>query len=147
MIDTLQEHRHYLQEQLVQRIAYFDYNFSRYNTHYTIAIVYISEEDGNLNVLSKNLRKSDRLVMFQKNLCAVIFNSANETNGLKAANNLLTDLQALFFSKHLYMAVVTATHCKSSFQLVYDLFDLLQYAIKNNMNNLVLESSQITGCY
>ncbi|MCK9371793.1 MAG: hypothetical protein M0P91_01240 [Sulfuricurvum sp.] len=144
MITILQERRPHLQEQLVQKIAYFDYNFSRYHIHYTIAIAYISEEEGNLNVLSKNLRKSDRLVMFQKNLCAVIFNSADETNGLKAANNLLTDVQALFFSKHLYMAVVTATNTKSSFQLVYDLFDLLQYAIGHNMNNLVLEASQIT---
>jgi hypothetical protein len=144
MFNTLNEHRQHYQEQLVHEIVDFDYNFSRYKIDYSVVIAYVSEEDNDLTVFSKSMRKSDRLIILQKNLCAIVLYGADEENGIKAANNLLTDLQNLFLFKHLYMAVVAASNYNSTFQMVHDLFDLLDYELNHNMNNLLLEPSQVT---
>ena len=89
MINTLNQHRQNFQEQLIAEITEFHYRFIRYHTKYSIALAYISEENGDLSLCSKHLRESDILIFFQKNFCAIIFDNTNEEQGIKAANNIL----------------------------------------------------------
>ncbi|MDP2849770.1 MAG: hypothetical protein Q8O20_01715 [Sulfuricurvum sp.] len=143
MINTLNQQRQNFQEQLIKEITEFHYRFNRYHTKYSIALAYISEENGDLSICSEHLRESDTLILFQNNFCALIFDSTNEEQGIKAANNVLSDVQNIFFAKHFYMAVTTASDEYSEFQMVHDLFDLISYALEHNMDNLVIDSSQI----
>ncbi|ADR33008.1 hypothetical protein Sulku_0341 [Sulfuricurvum kujiense DSM 16994] len=143
MIDALQEHRLHYQETLFNAVNPYHYRFTRYHANYSVVLAYISEESGDLTACGDYLRGSDSIIYFRSNFCAIIFDSTNEEQGIKAANNVFSRVQARFFSKHFYMTVITATDEKSEFQMIHDLFDLMSYALEHNMDNLVLDSSQV----
>lgn len=142
MINDFSEHRQLFQEQLINISADYHYKFTRYQAHYSLVLAYITEGT-DLGVSAKHIRESDIIVFFKPNLCAIVFDNANEDQGIKAANNLLSKIQALFFTKHLYVSTITSHHDKSHFQMIHDLFDLMSYAVTNHMDNLVIDSSQV----
>jgi hypothetical protein len=143
MINTLNQKRQIFQKQLLQEIQEYHYRFTRYHVNYSIVFAYISEEDGDLSACRGHIRESDKILFFQTNFCAMLFDNTNEEQGIKAANNLLARIQNRFFAKHLYMAIINATTEQSEFQMVHDLFDLLTFALEHRMDNLVVDSSQI----
>ncbi|HQS66495.1 MAG TPA: hypothetical protein PLM93_04820 [Sulfuricurvum sp.] len=143
MLDTFNEYRKRFQEQLLNDISGYHYRFTRHHQPYSIALVYVSETDVSLDTFETHLRESDTIIFLKANLCAIIFDDANEEQGLKAAENLLSLVQDICFTKHLYMAVVTVNSDINDFQTVHDLFDLIAYALDHNMDNSVLEKSQI----
>ncbi|WP_295056079.1 hypothetical protein [Sulfuricurvum sp.] len=143
MINSLNTHRQHYQEILLKTSKDYYYRFSRYHTNYSIVLAYISEENGDLSACNQYLRGSDTVVYFQSNFCAIIFDNTNEEQGIKAANNILSRVQTRFFSKHFYMAVISANDELSEFQTIHDLFDLIAYALKHNMDNLVVDTSQV----
>lgn len=131
-----------LQKHLLDEIADFDYSFTRYNVNYSIALGY-SEDKVDMEAMHTHLRQSDRLVLLNEYLCAVIFDQTNDEGGIKAANLLLTYFQTAYFGKSLYACVVTASNHSNPSKMVHDLFHLLDYSISKNMNNLVLDMSQV----
>lgn len=143
MIDVFNENRKHLQEQLIIETAYYHFKYSREETPYSITLTYISEEDFDFNRYKEHLRINDKIILLQPNLCAIVFDGTTEEQGLKAAEHLLYHVQDLCFTKHIYMAIVTVNPDDTEFQTVHDLFDLLSYALKHNMDNSVIERSQI----
>ncbi len=143
MLNALSTHRHHYQEILIKDTNAYHYRFTRYHISYSIVLAYISEESGDLSACNNYLRGSDSIIYFRSNFCAIIFDNTNEEQGIKAANNILSRVQTRFFSKHFYMAVVSASDERSEFQMVHDVFDLISYALEHNMDNLVIDLSQI----
>jgi len=143
MFDALNAHRLHYQEMLFDAISSYNYRFTRYNEIYSIVLVYISEECGDLLDYNDFLRETDTIICFRPNLCAIVFDETNIEQGIKAAENILTRLQVRFFSKHIYMTVITVSHEQSEFQTIHDLFDLMSYALIHNMDNLVIDTSQL----
>lgn len=141
MICTFQE-RKFLQKQLIDEIATFDYSFTRYKVNYSIAIAY-TENKIDMEAMNAFLRKTDHLVVLNEYTCAVVFDHANDEDGIKAANHLLTYFQAFHFGETLYACVVTASNYSDQSKMVHDIFQLLDYAISENMNNLILDISQV----
>lgn len=145
MIDVFNEHRNRFQEELMGNTTDFHYRFTHYAMPYSLAAIYIAESDVDLSIFKRHLRESDKLIVLQDNLCAIIFDDTNEKQGLRAAENLLAHVQDICFNKHLYMAVVTVNMDSTVFQTIHDLFDLIAYALNHNMDNYVLESSQLVN--
>ncbi|MBV5321197.1 MAG: hypothetical protein JZU62_05895 [Sulfuricurvum sp.] len=143
MLNTLNQQRLHYQETLIKTSADYHYRFNRYKTKYSVALAYISEENGDLSSCGEHLRESDTIIFFQPNFCGIVFDNTNDEEGIKAANNILSRVQNLFFAKHFYMATITATAEQSEFQMIHDLFDLIAYALEHNMDNLVVDASQI----
>lgn len=143
MLSILNQQRQQYQETLIKATTEYHYRFSRYQTQYSVALAYISEENGDLKICGEYLRESDTIVFFQPNFCGIVFDNTNEEEGIKAANNILSRVQNLFFAKHFYMATITATPEQSEFQMIHDVFDLIAYALEHNMDNLVVDTSQI----
>jgi len=143
MISALNTNRQTYQKMLQEESENYHYRFSRYHAPYSIVLAYISEENGDLSSCGSYIRNSDSVIFFQSNFCAIIFDNTNEEEGIKAANNVLSRVQARFFSKHFYMAIIAANDEQSEFQTIHDLFDLISYALEHNMDNLVLDSSQV----
>lgn len=141
MLNTLIQNRYKYQEALVKACEEPHYRFTRYHVRYSLALAYI-EEGCDLTICGSHLRESDSIIFLQPNFCAILFDNTNEEYGIKAANNVLTRIQNLYFAKHFYMAVITANDEQSEFQMIHDLFDLMAYALENNMDNLVVDSSQ-----
>lgn len=136
------EQRSIMQEKLTQGIKDFGYRFKRYGINYSIAIGH-SPENIDLSQMSHYIRESDRFIILDRNTCAVILDCANDECGIKATNNLLTHFQGEFFSTPLYTAIVTASNYDTSALMTYELFYLLNYAIERNMNNILLDCSQV----
>lgn len=143
MINALSAHRQHYQEMLIKASNDYHYRFNRYHINYSIVLAYISEENGDLSTCNTYLRGSDTIIYFQSNFCAILFDNTNEEQGIKAANNILSRVQTRFFSKHFYMAVISASDEQSEFQMIHDLFDLIAYALEHNMDNLVIDASQV----
>lgn len=143
MLNTLNQHRQMYQEELIKVCEPYHYRFIRYQSQYSIALAYILEEDGDLSSCGKHLRESDIVIYFQSNFCAILFDNTTEEYGIKAANNVLARVQNLYFAKHFYMSVITVAEERSEFQMVHDLFDLMSYALEHNMDNLVVDTSQV----
>lgn len=141
MLNILNQNRHKYQEELTKVCEEYHYRFTRYHVQYSIALAYI-DENCDLSSCGSQLRESDIITFFQPNLCAIVFDNTNVEYGIKAANNVLTRIQNLYFAKHFYISIITASDEQSEFQMVHDLFDLMAYALEHNMDNLVVDSSQ-----
>lgn len=131
-----------MQEKLLQTMKDFSYRLKLYGINYSIAIGY-SPENVDLTPLSQHIRESDLFIVLDHNTCAVILDSTNDESGIKTANNLLSHFQGKFFSTSLYSAIVIASNYDTVTLMMHDLFYLLDYAIKNNMNNIIMESYQV----
>lgn len=136
------EERSSMQQILLKEIREFSYRHQRYQIDYSLSIGY-SPEPVELNSLSAFIRESDHFIELKPNICAVILDCANDDNGVKAANNLLSRFQGNFFSTPLYASIVTARDFETPLLMVNDLFYLLDYAITHNMNNMLMDSSRV----
>jgi hypothetical protein len=143
MTHCFSEYRQQFQKQLLDEIGDYQYRFSRHQTVYSVALAFTPDETIHLDLFAHHLRRNDKYIPFQSNLCAIIFDATHEAQGIKAASNLLVSVENLFFSTPLYMAVVSVDEETSPFQMVYNLFDLIRYAIEHNLTNEVMDSSQI----
>lgn len=141
MIDLFNKHRKNFQEELVKRASLYDYRYVRYGINYSIATSYVTEPT-DLSLIASNLRQSDEFFKISDHLYIIFLDATNDEQGIKTCANILSNVQAQFFTKHLYMAVVTASNYRDSFQMVHDLFDLIEYALIHNMNNIVIDSSK-----
>lgn len=131
-----------MKEKLSQAVKDFGYRFKRYEINYSITIGYTSE-DIDLTQMAGFIRETDRFIILNHNTCAVILDCSDEIRGIKAANNLLTHYQSVFFSIPLYLSIVTASNYETNSKMIHELFYLLDYAIKHNMNNILLDHSQV----
>ncbi|HLD23072.1 MAG TPA: hypothetical protein VJA83_03955 [Sulfuricurvum sp.] len=141
MINLFNKQRTLYQEKMVAKVASYDYRYVRYHINYSVALVYVSEK-ANLSDIASYLRKSDEYVKLNGHLYALFLDCTDDEKGIKTSNKILLTIQAQFFSMHLYMAVVTASNYTDSFQMVHDLFDLIEYGINHNMNNILIDASR-----
>lgn len=137
------KNRKALQDKLEREAEDFDYRFTRYEIDYCITLVYTPEPIDLSPLLSKYIRETDDAILLQDQLYAVIFDSADETKGIKAANKLLTIFQHMYFSQSVFASITTAGDYTNPTQMISKLFDLLDYAIDHNMDNHVTDTSQV----
>ncbi len=142
MVSYSTEQHSLMKEKLTQAIKDFTYRLKRYDVNYSIALGH-TPECVDLSPLSKQIRTTDRFIILDQHTYAVILDCADETGGIKAANNLLTHFQGSFFSIPLYTCVVTAGNYDSVALMNQELFYLLDYVIEHNMMSILLERSQI----
>lgn len=139
---VLHTRRKALQEKLLHKISEYDYRFIRYKANYSVA-VFFTPEGIDLKPLGTYIRATDRFAPLDENFYVVVFDGANDDKGLKAANNLLTYFQHAHFGRSLFAGIVTADHSKNAPQMIAQLFDLLDYALRHNMDNHIVDDSQI----
>lgn len=132
-----------LQSKLEWEIEDYEYRYTRYQVDYTISLICTPEPLDMAPLLSKYIRETDHSIILQDRLYAIIFDSANENKGTKAANKLLTYFQQLYFSQSIFASIVTASNFNNPPQMISKLFDLLDYALKHDMDNHLIDPSQI----
>ncbi len=142
MLKLWKKERKEFQQKLLEAVEAYQYHFERYEVSYSVAIAYLPQTLDVANICSR-IRKSDRYVRLAENLHAVVFDFADDAEGLKAANKLLTYFQVEHFGQSLYAAIVTSSHQKTPAKLVTELFDLLGYALRHNMDNQVMDASWV----
>lgn len=130
------------QKQLQESALEFSYRYERYQTNYSIALGH-SPAKIDLSPMSNFIRNTDRFIILNDNTCAIILDCANDECGIKAANNLLTKFQGSAFNIPLYSAIVTASNYSSLGTMLGELFHLIDFAITNNINQQVIDHTQI----
>jgi hypothetical protein len=133
-----------LNEKFFSELASFEYRYKRYHVNYSVAI-YALDEEIEADFFYKNIRRSDHCILIQKNFYIVIFDSTNEEQGGKAANNILVNFEHFYFSKPLFFSLVSSTNYSSAKTMVYTLFNLLHYGMSNNMHNILIDESRVVG--
>lgn len=146
MLATINEKSSLVKERLTQEVDSFDYRFKRYGINYSVIIGFIAEPiDFARSTLS--IRKSDSFITITPNIYAVILDSANDSNGIKAANKLMAYFQQTHPYTRLYTCAVTASNHESLNQMINELYYLLTYAITNDISNTLIDSSYLSKVY
>ncbi len=142
MIKEIKENRLLNHKTISSRIENYDYRARRYKQSYALAIGYT--EDGiDISNFSEYTRQTDFFIELDKNLCCVVFDNANISSGIKASTNMLVGFQQGNFGKIMYTSVVCSDQHEKSSTLIHELFDVLEYSILNNMNNMVVDAQQM----
>ena len=103
MLTTIGENSSTIKEALIQEVDKFDYRFKRYGVNYSVMIGFTTEFI-DFTQFSSLIRKSDSFILIIPNLYAVIFDSTNNSSGIKTANKLMAHLQQTYTSKKFTLA-------------------------------------------
>lgn len=142
MAETFNKDFRGFQKALSEHITIFEYRQIRYKINFSVVMFY-SREPIDFSDMLHFLRKSDRYIPLHDQLVAFVLDNCDEESGIKTSSKLLTHIQAHFFQKEVYSAVVTAENYSNIFQMVHDLFDLVEYALRHGMHSLVVDPSKI----
>lgn len=142
MKNQIKENRKMYHEAIINRLSHFSYRKKRYKLNFSIAIG-LCDEQINLSEFIEIKRKTDDFIVLQNNLCCIIFDGADSDSAIKAAANMQTDFQYKYFNKKIFVSVVAAEDYDDDIAMVNSLFDILDYAISNDLDNIVIDKNQM----
>ncbi|SFV50559.1 hypothetical protein MNB_SM-7-1121 [hydrothermal vent metagenome] len=94
-------------EKILEHTHEYEYRKRRYKVEYTIAL-YIAKESIDSEYIRKHVRDTDKLVVLDSNLVAMIFDFADEEAGFKAAENILSFIEPKLSNDEIYISVVNS---------------------------------------
>lgn len=146
MISMIKENRSKYQKIIVDKIDDYFYKRTRYDQHFSLAVV-LSSPDIDISVFNEHNRQTDMFIVLEKNLCCEIFDGTTEESGIKAASNLLTSFESHFYTKRIVISIVYSKDYNTSSQMVHRLFDILDYAYSHKLENMVVDNSLVIKDY
>ena len=141
-IEVLRAKRQDYHKNIKSALEHYAYRGDRYDIDFSVAIG-LSDNDIDLRPFSSYTRKSDAFLILEKNLCCVVLDCTPAGGGMKAAENMLVGFQQRFFGRSLYSSVVWYREYRDVNKMVHHLFDILEYSISNNMDNMVVDPTQV----
>lgn len=146
MINMIKKNRSEYQKIIVDKIDDYFYKRTRYEQHFSLAVV-LSTPELNISVFNEHNRQTDMFVVLEKNLCCEVFDGTTEESGIKAASNLLSNFESHFFTKRIVISIVFSKNYSTSTQMVHRLFDILEYAYSHKLENMVVDNSLMIKDY
>lgn len=140
LLKNIYDNRQEYEKKIIESIKDYRYNYERYESNFTLAIGAICS-DINMESFAQLIRETDKFIVLDKRICCMVFPFSDASQGLKAASNLLSEFEAKFFSKKIYIAVENAGESSSSEKQVERLFDILKNSIENGMQNMPMDST------
>ena len=139
LLTDIRNNRRKYQKLILDSIENEVYACERYKINISIAI---GETDSSTHIeeLAMTLRETDKFIILDEHTFCVVFPFTNIEQGIKAASNLLGKFEMGNFSEKIYMGVVTIEDCDRPEVQVVKLFDILEYAIENGINNIPLDT-------
>lgn len=141
-LEKLRDKRRVYHKNIRESLEHYAYRGDRYNIDFSVAIG-LSDEDIDLTPFGSYTRKTDAFLILEKNICCVVLDCTPPGGGMKAAENMLVGFQQRFFSRSLYSSVVWYHEYRDVSKMVHHLFDVLEYSLSNNMDNMVVDPTQI----
>ncbi|MCW8896133.1 hypothetical protein [Sulfurimonas sp.] len=127
---------------IMDNLEEYSYREKRYGVEYSLTL-WLSDNNVNFKDFIDHKRKTDMFIELEKNLCCIILDSTTSQNAIKATSNLQTAFQNKNFGKKLYTSVVFSEDYENNENMIKDLFYVLEYSISNNMDNIVIDKSQM----
>ncbi len=142
----IKENRSQYQKIIVDKIDDYFYKRTRYDQHFSLAVV-LSSPEIDISVFNEHHRQTDMFVELEKNLCCEVFDGTTEESGIKAASNLLTGFESRFYTQRIIIGIVFSKDYSTSSQMVHRLFDILEYAYSHKLENMVVDNSLVMKDY
>jgi len=143
MINVVKNNRQKYLQEIISHLDDYSYRSKRYNIEFSLAIG-LCNESIDLTTFINFKRKTDTFITLETNLCCIVLDCTAADSAIKTASNLLSVFQSKYFNKELFTAVVTSKdYDDNNNRMINDLFDILDYSVSNNMDNLVLDQSQM----
>lgn len=139
LLKDIRNNRKKYQKLILDAIENEVYECERYKINLSIALG-DTDSSSDVKELAKTLRETDKLIILDEHICCVVFPFTDIAQGIKAASNLLSKFEMENFSQKIYMGVVTIEDCDRPQVQVVKLFDILEYAIENGINNIPLDT-------
>jgi hypothetical protein len=122
-------------ERLDKMIQELHYELQRYNEVSTLGLLYV-EDDVDDTIFQQYIRLSDKYIKLTKNYYLFNFFHTDENNAIKAAENLVANLDKYFGNNKSYMAVDQTDADASTKSTFNRLYQILQETIKKGTNRV-----------
>jgi len=142
MIKLLREKRKIYLDKIISNLNEYSYRSKRYNFEFSLALG-LADEKINLEKFAEMKRMTDTYIHLENNLYCIILDGTSADTAIKATSNLQTMFQRQYFNVKLFISVVSSSEYNSEYVMVNSLFDIIEYAINNNMDNQVMDRGQI----
>lgn len=142
LIKHIRENLASYETKVLQAIEPYNYEKERYDIDFAIAVG-ATLDDVDMASFSQAIRLTDTFVVLDKNVSGVVFAFNNTENGIKAASNLLNKFEQQFFSKKIYLGIISSEDETTPEQQVKKLFETLCYGVEEGMSNIPLDYQHI----
>jgi len=139
-LQSLLNNRHKYQKELQQAISSFLYRKDRYSNEFSIVLIYIKNNQYNYE-FEKIVRQTDKYIYFSSDLHCIILDETSSKSYIKAAENIQYSLQKLQRNIFYTATVSSEYHFLDAANMLSTLLDILIYAIRNNLSNIVVDST------
>lgn len=129
-------------ETIVEGLKDYSYRNKRYQVDFAVGIG-LCEKSVDFSEFVKNKRKTDELILLEDNMCCAIFDCAPAESAIMASSNMLVEFKNRNPDKHIYTSVVSSKDYDGDRIMINSLFDILEYAVENNMPDVVMDKQQI----
>ncbi|NOQ32132.1 MAG: hypothetical protein GQ570_13530 [Helicobacteraceae bacterium] len=146
MSKNIQKSQKKFTSELVDFVTEFNHRYARYDLNYSLTLIY-SRDEVDFNSFESEIRKTDRFLLLEDNLCALLFDNTAGSGAIKAADNMLTKYEAKHFGKPVYAASVSINDYNTSTEMISKLFYILRNAIDLNIENKVVDKEDIESAY
>ena len=142
LVEHIRSHQGAYEEKILDAMEPFMYQKERYRVDYTLAIgATLAEVD--LPAFSEMVRKTDKFVVLDENVCVIIFGFNLPEQGIKAASNMLSKFEMKFFSSEIYLGIINSQEELKAKDQVKKLFETLCYGVQHSMSNTPLDFNEI----
>jgi hypothetical protein len=127
-------------ETLLDAITEYKYRNTRYDVEFSLVAVYCENTFAkDIERLQKKLRQTDRLVYLNEHLCCAILDGISAELCAKAAENINYHLLEINDNNKYYLSAADSQNYNPKYKnMIRTLFDRLEYAIENNLDNIVI---------
>ena len=145
ILEYIKSNRVELFEIILSDISEYKYRNKRYDVEFSLVAVYCKDSFANdIEVLKKKLRETDKLICLNDNLCCIILDGISAERCAKAAENINYHLLEIDARNKYYLSAADSQNYNPKYKnMVRTLFDRLEYAIENNLDNIVIYQDYI----
>jgi len=128
-------------ETILNEISEYKYRNARYDVEFSLVAVYCENIFAvkNIETLKKKLRQTDRVICLNDNLCCIILDGISAELCVEAAENVNYHLLQINVNNKYYLSAADSQNYNPKYKnMLLTLFGRLEYAIKNNLENIVI---------
>lgn len=145
ILEYIKSNKAQLFQTVLNDISEYKYRNARYEVEFSLVAVYCEKafvSDG--EALKEKLRETDKLIYLTDNLCCIILDGISAELCAKAAENVNYHLLQLHANNKYYISAADSQNYNPKYRnMIQSLFERLEYAIKNNLQNIVIYQDYI----
>jgi hypothetical protein len=137
LLDKIKTNYKIYEEKIIHEMDDYEYKHIRYNVDFSIAI-YAATGKIDFDFIQNDIRKTDSAILLDDAIVSVLFDFVDSEGGLKASENLLTNLEPRMFGKKIFVSVVNSSDVSDKKEHARKLLNLLIYEIENNLEDVAM---------